>query len=111
MGYLNSARQQVKSDGGTSVIPDAAQTPAAHTDFLGLANALESKLVMRLPSISNVSSLGTLQAGMVVAETSSPWGVYVYTGTAWRKISPTIYSGTTAPSAGTGADGDVYVMV
>lgn len=110
MGYLQSARQQVKSDAGNAVIPDAAQTPAAHTDMLGIANAIESKLVMRVPTIANVSALLTLQAGMVAVETSTPWGVYVYTGTAWRKVSPTIYSGTTAPSAGTGADGDIYVL-
>jgi len=48
--------------------------------------------------------------GMIVVTTTSPFEVHRYNGTAWVKIWPMIYSGTTAPSNALGANGDIYVL-
>lgn len=113
MGTVASARQQVKSDAATNVIPDAAAVPAAHTDMLAIANALEKLGVMRVASVAAASSLNPPQEGMVIATTSAPFEIYRYSAAApagWKKVWPMIYSGTGVPGAGTGADGDIYVM-
>jgi hypothetical protein len=111
MGYVATTRAQVKAtEGGANVVPDAAQVPAAHVDMLGIANAIERKLVMRVTNVAAATSLNPPEEGMVIATTSSPQEIYRYTSGAWKKVWPQIYSGTTAPAAGLGADGDIYVM-
>jgi len=109
MGTVTSDRGQVKTSGGANVIPDSAAVPAAHSDFLKIANAVEPKLVMRIPTMALVSTLNPVQIGMLVVTTSAPFEVWYYTGT-WQKIWPKIYSGTAAPAAGLGVDGDVYIQ-
>jgi len=117
MGYLPSARAQVKDGTSANVIPDSAQLPAAHTDFLKIVNAMEPRLVLRLPNIGVAStapySLVPLEVGMFVVTTTDPSEIWLRTakaGGTWQKIWPTIYNGTTPPAAGLGVDDDLYIM-
>lgn len=107
MGTVASTRGQVKTAGGVNVIPDSAQVPAAHLDFLGITNAIEPRLVLRIPTTASFASLAPVEVGMVAVTTTAPFEVWWYTGT-WEKIWPKIYNGTAAPAAGLGVDGDVY---
>jgi hypothetical protein len=108
MGFVASARGQIQA--ADSVIPDSAQTPFAHTHLKALADALEARVALRVASIGAVSTLNPLQDGMVVVTTSSPQEMYLRAAGAWVKVHPRIYSGTTTPSAGLGANGDVYIQ-
>lgn len=111
MGTVTSTRGQVKTSGGSNVIPDSAAQPAAHTDFLKIANAMEAKLVLRVTNAAALSTLAPVEVGMVATTTTAPTEVYVYTSTAaWAKVWPMIYSGTGVPAAGLGADGDLYIQ-
>ncbi len=114
MGYLPSPRAQVKDNAAGVVIPDSAQLPAAHTDFMKIVGAIESNLVLRLPSIAQATTapydLSPLQNGMIVVTTSAPYEVYFRANGAWVKIYPRIYNGTTVPSAALGVDDDLYIQ-
>jgi len=111
MGTVTSTRGQVKTSGGVNVIPDSAAQPAAHSDFLKIANAMEAKLVLRVANAAALGTLAPVETGMMATTTSAPIEVYVATSTTtWAKVWPMIYSGTAAPSAGLGADGDLYIQ-
>jgi hypothetical protein len=118
MGVVASTRGQVKSSGGANVIPDAAAIPAAHLDLLGLANAIEPRMVLRIPTIALVGtapySISPYEVGMIAVTTTSPSEVWVYTasssGNRWQKIWPTTYSGTAIPLPNVGVDNDVYIL-
>ena len=109
MGTVTSTRGQVKTSGGVNVIPDAAAQPAAHSDFLKIANVLEAKLVLRVANAAALGTLAPVEVGMVATTTTAPFEVYYYTGS-WVKIYPVIYNGTGVPAAGLGANDDLYIQ-
>lgn len=104
MPFTNSARGQL-----TAVVPTGATEPAVVAHLQNLVDLIEPRLVLRAASVAAANaSLGTLQDGMFLETTSAPFELYARQNSAWVKIFPTNYSGTTVPSNSLGVDGDTY---
>lgn len=105
---LNTANQGLPYPEGT----DAPNVP----QFIqNLATAVEKKLVM---VFTNSSQRGTKvaapTAGMLCVLTDSDV-IEMYDGAAWVRVfpapGPSITRGTTVPSNGSGADGDIFLKI
>lgn len=93
-------------------VPESTDDPDVVTDMTALATAIEKKLVMVFTSSSDRSTrVPSPTAGMFAAMTDSDTVVF-YDGAAWKQVYPpvvpAITNGTTVPSSGSGANGDVF---
>ena len=92
--------------------PVAGDDPDVPADVLALATAIEKKLVMVFTSSSDRSTrVPSPTSGMFAVMTDSDTVVF-YDGAAWKQIYPPVVpavtNGTTVPSSGSGANGDVF---
>lgn len=101
------------NDSKMGVVQDVLPTDVEPADFpvqiAAIVNAIEPNLVLKAASVAAANStLTPAVEGMLLVTTTAPKEVYVRQGTAWIKIFPNQYAGTTAPASTLGANGDVY---
>jgi hypothetical protein len=104
MPFNDSARGVIQD-----VLADSTEDPDYPVQIAAIVNAIEPHLVLSAASVAAANaSLTPLTEAMLLVTTTAPKEVYVRQGTAWVKIWPTVYSGTSTPAASLGANGDVY---
>lgn len=104
MPFNDSARGVIQD-----VLPDDDENADFPVQIAAIVNAIEPNLVLRADTVAIANAtLGPLTEGMVLITTLAPKEIYVRQGTAWTKIYPTTYAGTTVPSASLGVNGDTY---
>lgn len=101
------------NDSARGVIQDVLADDAENADFpvqiTAIVNAIEPNLVLKADTVAIANAtLSPLLEGMVLVTTAAPKEVYVRQGSAWVKIWPTTYAGTTIPAASLGVNGDLY---
>jgi hypothetical protein len=91
------------------VLPDDNESADFPFQIAQIVNAIEPNLVLKAGSVAAANtSLAPPAEGMVLVTTVAPKEVYVRQGTAWVKIYPNQYAGTTVPANTLGVNGDVY---
>jgi len=106
------------NDSTRGVIQDVLADDTEDADYpvqiAAIVNAIEPNLVLKAPTLTTANAtLGPFVDGMLLLTTTAPKEAYFRDSTStsppnWRKIWPTYYAGTAAPTAGTGVNGDVY---
>jgi hypothetical protein len=111
MGYVSTPAGQV-----VGVVPDANEDPNLPLDLLNIAKALE-KRVVGVYATTAARDSATVAAGVeegMFAFTKDADKLWYYTGSAWVAFppaQPAITSGTSVPSAASGANGDIFFKV
>ena len=104
MAFNNSSRGVL-----LSLLPTDAENADFPVQITDIVNKIEPNLVLKATTVATANALlSPLVEGMILVTTTAPKEVYVRQGSAWVKIWPTVYFGTTAPAASLGVNGDVY---
>ena len=111
MGYVNSPGGQING-----VIPDANEDPNLPLDLLNIAKAIEKRLmgVYATTAARDAAATAMGPAEGMFAFTQDTNKVWYYDGSAWVAFppaQPAITSGTSVPSAASGANGDIFFKV
>jgi len=93
-------------------VPVTGDDPDVVGDVTALAQAIEKKLVMVFSSASDrTSKVPSPTSGMFSVRTDADIVEY-YDGAAWKQVYPpavpAVTNGSSVPSNGTGANGDVF---
>lgn len=105
MAFGDSARKQV-----VAVIPAVTEEPTVPAHLQLLLDGFEARLVLRAEDWSWADAfIAPYEDGMLVF-IEDVQELHFRVGTAWVKLFPTTYTGTTEPGSGLGADGDLYFM-
>lgn len=95
-------------------IPQETDTPDPPRDFANAIGDTEKLVVQVYNSVSDRSTKVTAPTeGMLSYQKDTNTFTY-YTGSAWVNLLPTVpnfTSGTSVPSSGTGANGDVFFKI
>ena len=101
------------NDSQRGVIQDVLADDFEDADYpvqiAAIVNSIEPHLVLKSASIATANAtLSPIIEGMLLITTAAPKEVYKRDGATWVKLYPLYYSGTAAPAAALGVNGDVY---
>lgn len=103
MAFTDSARSQF-----TAIVPDNPATPTVPAHLQSIVDAIESQVVLRAADWSDAdTNIAPYEDGMILF-VASEGELLFRISSAWKKLSPTNYTGTADPDPGLGADGDLY---
>lgn len=98
-------------------LPTNTDDPNIPEDLTSLATAIESRLVLRYANTSDRSTKNPSPTEGQFSYLTGDNTFWFYNGSAWAQLylystpRPTFHVGTSAPSSGTGVNGDVYFRV
>lgn len=103
MPFTDSARKQFPS-----IVPTNPTTPTIPIHLQGIVDAVEARVVLRAADFAYANTfLAPFEDGMLLYIVSLG-EIHLRVAGAWKKISPTSYTGTGVPASALGADGDLY---
>jgi hypothetical protein len=105
MAFTNSERGQF-----VAIVPDNPATPTVPAHLQDIVDAVEEQVILKATDWAWADTFIAPYTNGMVIFVESEGALFLRVGGAWRKLSPTNYSGTTTPSPALGADGDLYFL-